>query len=120
MRNPLLILLFILSTNLSAMNFFGMSAESWNKIDKIAKLTYMMGLFDGLVFAEYKIHGTTLNTKVEITQYIEGITSLYEDYRNRNIPVAFLIRVVSLEINGASKDEVKFYLQQYRKRFAPK
>ena len=102
------------------MNLFGMTSENWNKIDKISKLTYMLGLFDGLTFSDWKVHNTKLNVKVDITLYIDGVNKLYEDYRNSNIPVPFLLRVISLEISGESKESIDEVLRNYRNQFLPK
>ncbi|MCT7466535.1 hypothetical protein N5T78_08095 [Aliarcobacter cryaerophilus] len=111
-------LFFVLSLNLYAVNFFGMTSKNWKSIDEVAKLTYMMGVFDGLTFAEWNVHNTTLNVKVDITEYINGVDKLTEDYRNANIPVPFLLRVITLELNGETKETVEEALRLYRIQFS--
>lgn len=123
MKKSLLIVLLIIgfsSNAFSNVKFWPMSAELWNASDETNKYVYVQGLFDGVIFADIKVHGTELSTRISVDQYIVAIDKLYSDYKNSLIPVPFLMRVVTLELEGNSKESIESVLTEYRARFSKK
>ena len=55
---------------------------------------------------------------ITATQIISGITKIYADYRNQQIPIVSLVDVVIESIKGASKEEVENRLMEMRKEIA--
>ncbi len=102
----------------AGVTLFGLKAELWNKFDESLKMMYMQGLFDGLTFSEFKIHGVKISTDLSIPQYIHAIDEIYSDYRNSLIPVPFVLKIVTLEVNGVSKDVIEVEIINYRKQFS--
>jgi len=102
----------------AGVGFFGMKAEVWNKCNEGDKIMYIQGLFDGLIFSELKIHGVKISTDLSIAQYIHAIDKIYSDYRNSLIPVPFVLKIVTLEVNGASKDVIEVEIINLRKQFS--
>ena len=95
--------------------FFGMQAKMWYEIEEVHKLMYLQGLFDGLVFSGFKIHGVKISTNYPIARYIHAIDEIYSDSKNAIIPVPFVLEVVTLKFNGASEHKVEYELIIYRK-----
>ncbi|GMQ79290.1 MAG: hypothetical protein BMS9Abin02_1865 [Anaerolineae bacterium] len=121
MRKILSTLILIMAFSLPAqagVTFFGMKAETWNKLDKADKFLYVQGLFDGLVFSKFKIHGVRISTEISIDQYIHAIDDIYSDYRNSLIPAPFVLKIVTLEVDGLQKDKMESEILNYRKRFS--
>ena len=52
---------------------------------------------------------------ITAAQIISGITTMYDDYRNQQIPIACLIDVVMKSIKGASKEEIENLLGEIRR-----
>jgi hypothetical protein len=104
----------------SGVAYWGMKSEVWKKSEKFEKYIYVQGVFDGLIFIDCTIHGTKLTDDIGIEQYLEAIDILYLDYRNALIPVPFLMRVVTLQIEGEDEEVVEDVLKEYRKRFSQK
>jgi len=101
-----------------AITFWGTKSETWKLLDSNAKTFYIQGAFDSLIFSDLKIHDTHLSVKLSHKEYINGLDTLYSDYRNSQIPVLFLLRIVTLEASGMDKDTVEKELVQYRKQAA--
>ena len=119
----ILLLLLLSLTPISAIcgvTLWGMSAELWQKNNQYDKFVYVQGIFDGMVFSEFTVHGTKLSTKITVPQYVTAIDTLYSDYKNSLIPVPFLMRVITLELEGSDKSAVKKALEEYRKNFSKK
>lgn len=57
-----------------------------------------------------KITGIPVNIK----QVVDGLDVLYEDYKNRNIQIAYAIHVVKKQIQGASEEEINAILEYLR------
>ena len=51
--------------------------------------------------AGYVITGMTLG------QLIDGIDTLYSDFKNRSVPLVFAIHVVNKQIKGTSQDDIE-------------
>ena len=117
MKKLILLTFIVFSINLNAMNFFGMNGKFWNKANDTEKIYYVYAVFDSLAFHEWKIYNVKLNVKASKKQYIQGIDYIYKDNKNLNIPAVYLIQVVSLQIDGASKRDIELLIQRYRKNF---
>ncbi len=52
---------------------------------------------------------------ITVAQIISGITTMYDDYRNQQIPIVCLIDVVIKSIKGASKEEIENLLGEMRR-----
>lgn len=117
MKKLILLTFIVFSINLNAMNFFGMNGKFWNKANDTEKIYYVSAVFDSLAFHEWKIYNVKLNVKASKKQYIQGIDYIYKDNKNLNIPAVYLIQVVSLQIDGASKRDIELLIQRYRKNF---
>lgn len=116
-----IIFLLVLSTPASAgFTVWGIKGEIWEKIDQDTKYFYLQGLLDGLVFNDLTVHETKISTEISVDQYVKTIDDLYGDYKNSLIPVAFLLRIVSMELDGTDKTLVELELQSYRKKFSGK
>lgn len=115
-----LLLLLATSPALSGVTYWGMRADLWQKNSDFENLVYVQGLFDGLIFSDTTVHGTKLSTQIDVEQYRKAVDTLYSDYKNALIPVPFLLRVITLEIQGAGKEEVEKELQSYRLQFSKK
>ena len=119
----LLLVIFLISVNtqaLAGVSLWGMKADIWSKNSKFENFVSVQGLFDAFVFSEYTVNGTKLNLDISVEQYRDAIDKLYSDYKNSLIPVPFLLRIVTLEINGEGKETIESELQIYRKMFADK
>ena len=57
-------------------------------------------------------------SNVTAAQVVSGITKLYADYRNQQIPIVPLVDVVTESIKGASNDEIEKRLLELRKEVA--
>lgn len=57
-------------------------------------------------------------SNVTAAQVISGITKMYTDYRNQQIPIVSIVDVVTESIKGASKEEVENRLTEMRKDVA--
>jgi len=55
---------------------------------------------------------------VTVAQAVSGITKMYADYRNQQIPIVSLVDVVTESIKGASNDEIEKRLLELRKEVA--
>ena len=53
-------------------------------------------------------------TNVTAAQVVSGITKMYADYRNQQIPIASLVDVVTENIKGASNDDIEKRLLELR------
>ena len=114
-----LLLLIILSVQVQAeIKVFGMKAYPWNKFSKNDKIMYVQGIFDGLIFSRVTINETKISTDLSIEQYIFAIDKFYLDYKNALIPVPFILRIITLEINGYSENEIKNATIEYRKQWS--
>jgi len=121
MRKILSVFILIMAFSLHAqaeITFYGMKAESWNKFNKDNKLLYVQGLFDGLAVSGCKFHEVEISTDLSIYQYVNAIDKFYSDYRNSLIPALFVLKVITLEVNGASKDVIEVEVINYRKQFS--
>ena len=121
MRKILFTLILLMTFSFSAqagVGFFGLKAEIWNQLDETHKGMYVQGLFDGLLFADFKIHQVKVSTELSIAQYIHAIDKIYSDYRNSLIPVPFVLKIVTLEVNGLQKDKIEAEIVHYRKQFS--
>lgn len=112
------LLLLFTSNSYAGINFFGMNGKMWNGFSHDGKLAYTQGVFDGLVFSKFNIHGTEINTKTDINKYVSELDLLYKDNRNLLIPAPFLLRIVTLKINGTNNAAVKHALEAYRVKFS--
>jgi hypothetical protein len=122
MKKLLLLVLICLSPlpAICDVTLWGMRAELWQKNNHYDKVVYVQGVFDGMVFSEYTVHGTKLSTKITVPQYVSAIDTLYSDYKNSLVPVPFLMRIITLEVEGADKSAVDEVLEDYRKQFSKK
>lgn len=57
-------------------------------------------------------------TNVTAAQVVSGITKMYADYRNQQIPIVSLIDVVKESIKGASIEEIEKNLLELRQQVA--
>ncbi len=57
-------------------------------------------------------------SNITAAQVVSGISKLYADYRNQQIPVVSLIDVVTESIKGASNNEIEKHLLEMRKEVA--
>ncbi len=57
-------------------------------------------------------------TNVTAAQVVSGITKMYADYRNQQIPIVSLVDVVAESIKGASNEETEKRLLDMRKEVA--
>ena len=115
-----LIILLLSSPAFSGVTLWGMRAETWQKNNVFENFLYVQGIFDGLAFSDFLVHGTKLSTDISIVQYTEAIDKIYADYKNALVPVPYLLRVITLELEGADQSAVEQTLQVYRKTFATK
>lgn len=122
MRNLLVTILLILfaSAANAGLSVWGMRSESWQENSAIEKYLYVQGLFDALAFSNYKLNGASVSVNLSIEQYIKAIDTLSADYKNSLIPTVFLLRVITLEVEGNKKDVVDAELEKYRKYFLRK
>ncbi len=121
MKIKLSSIIFIILFSLPAqaeMGFFGVKGEVWNDFKQVNKYMYISGLFDGLIFSNFMVHEVKLTTKISTEQYIKAVDTIYSDYRNSLIPVPFVLKIVTLEINGANKDTIDAELLSYRKEYS--
>lgn len=51
-------------------------------------------------------------------QVVDGVDTLYNDYKNQLIPVRILIRISLQAISGKSQDEIENQLNIHRKRYS--
>lgn len=57
-------------------------------------------------------------TNVTAAQVVSGITKMYADYRNQQIPIVSLVDVVTESIKGASNNEIEKRLLELRQEVA--
>jgi hypothetical protein len=110
----ILIMFFSLHAQ-AGVGFFGMEAESWNKFSDGDKYMYVQGLFDGLVFSELNIQGVSISTDLSVPQYVRAIDKFYSDYRNYLIPAPFVLKIITMELNGEPKEVIEAELSEQRK-----
>jgi len=119
MRKIISTLILIMTLSLSAQaeisGFWGLKAEVWEALKEHHKYWYVLGVFDGLVFAKLEMHGVEISTDLSVEQYVDAIDEFYSDYRNALIPAAFVLKIVTLEINGSEKDKVEAEIIKLRK-----
>lgn len=92
--------------------------NDWNKgMTMEKKIGYLHGFIDGAngvmigIFAvgdtpNKKLSGYVL-TGMTLQQMIDGLDSLYADFKNRNIPLVFAIYVVNKQIKGTSSNDIE-------------
>lgn len=111
--------MLLCSSQVFAVSYFRMNSEHWDGFPRFQKFLYLTGVFDGLLFTKNNvIYDVKINTEVSEQQYVDAIDVLYSDYKNALIPVPFLLAVISLELSGASEEEVEALLQRLRKTWA--
>ena len=123
-----LLLLLVPCTNVAAQfpaeNFLQRKAADWEKLPDLAKLGYVMGYIDSEQLYRVILVSTkpacseeqqtnldkflNSNPRPAATygQLVAGIDEFYEDWRNKNISIAFVMRVVGLELAGRSQAEI--------------
>ena len=114
----ILLMLIFSEQALSGVTYWGIRANLWQKNGDVENFVYVQGVFDGLIFADTTVHETKLTTDINVVQYIKAIDILYSDYRNALIPVPFLMRVITLELQGSNKETIEKELEKYRKLFS--
>ena len=120
-KNTVAVLFFLMTTTANAgASLWGIRGELWQKNNEFQKFMYVQGVLDGLVFSEFTIHETKVTTSIDSLQYVKAIDTLYGDYRNQLIPVPFLMRIITLELNGEEKNIIEKELTSYRAYFATK
>jgi len=98
------LLLLLLSLNIKAdMTFFATKANPWNSLQKFEKFVYIVGLMDGAILGDMQIQGVDISTKLNAEQYVNRIDTFYADKRNMNIPVPYILKVISLEQSQVSQ-----------------
>ena len=108
MRKIILSLTIFIVLNINAdMTFFATKAKLWNISTDMEKFVYVAGLMDGAMLGGMKVQGITISTKLDTEQYVKAIDEFYKDYRNINIPVAFILKVIAFELDGASDNTIK-------------
>jgi len=66
-------------------------------------------LLYGEYLIEFNIEGVTYG------QMRDGINTLYEDYRNKQLPAVYLLPVVEMQVAGKSEAEIDSALQELRR-----
>ncbi len=122
MKKMITAIIFILMTTTAnaGASLWGIRGELWQKNSEFEKFLYVQGVLDGLVFSDFTINDTKLTTNIDALQYVKAINKLYEDYRNTLIPVPFLMRIVTLQINGDDDSAIEDELKTYRAKFSKK
>lgn len=113
----LIICCLVLIKSLAYADAQNADGNDWNKSDKDWKIGYVEGfvngghsMFTGIVLVGDKPDKKLINyviNRVTLGQLIDGIDSLYLDFKNRNIPLVFAIYVVNKQIKGTSQDDIE-------------
>ena len=107
---------------------FGIDYEAWSIFDgepyeRLAKVATLRGIFDGLMFGRSPMMmeekgPRTIYTATSLTNWAAAVDQFYADYRNRQIFLVFAMPIISMEMQGASSDEVDAALRAERRRAA--
>ena len=110
--------------------------NEWRKMDRFEKLGYIKGFLDGHNYIVWKTVKLFLDSNITVSkpflphilensinifynitygQMIEGLDSLYVDYRNRLIQISDGLEIVVTEIRGKSKSEILMMIEEKRK-----
>jgi len=84
-----------------------------SKGDGSEKLFLVRGIYEGLILGR----SSALNqfyTKTSYDHLIRALDQFYSDYRNDKLPVVVALRVISMELKGASKESVDTELRRLR------
>jgi|GEM_PF-6582896 len=99
---------------------FGLDGRSWLGLNdlpdegKLEKLLLVRGIYDGLMFGQSVILDFYY-TKTSYEHLMRALDQFYGDYRNEKILVVYALRVISMELKGASKGEVELELSKLRR-----
>lgn len=99
---------------------FGLDGRSWLGLNdlpdegKLEKLLLVRGIYDGLMFGQSVIL-SHYYTKTSYEHLIRALDQFYSDYRNEKILVVYALKVISMELTGASKEEVDLELGKLRR-----
>lgn len=113
----LIICCLILIKSLAYADSQNPDGNDWKTLDKDWKIGYVNGFVDGTngmflgIYSigerpDKKLLGYVI-TGVTLGQLIDGIDSLYLDFKNRSIPLVFAIYVVNKQIKGTSQDDIE-------------
>lgn len=91
--------------------------NEWNTWNKDMKINYVHGFIDGTngMFLGIFAIGETPNsnlagyviTGMTLGQLMDGINTLYLDFKNRSVPLVYAIYVVNKQIKGTSQDDIE-------------
>lgn len=84
---------------------------TFDKFDEVGidpmlpKLSYVAGVYDGLVFGKSQIRDNFTFTRYETMS--AALDRFCSDERNHRVPLVPALRVISMEIKGQSKDVIE-------------
>ena len=94
-----------------------LDGSAWSKLSDAGscfeKLILVRGIYDGLMIGHSPVM-KDYSTKTSYDHLIKALDQFYGDYRNEKIPVVSALRVISMELRGASKDDVDLELRRLR------
>ena len=108
-----ILLLFSVASQAGA-GFFGVRGHTWEYFTDTEKLAYVAGAMDGLIVAGPDAREKHIPLNLSASQYVDGLDDLYGNPRNTIIPAFFLIRIVSLEIQGTDAPVIEEALRALR------
>ena len=112
----IIILLISSAGGAAANNAGGLQTDCawWTSFDKfndvgidpmLPKLSYVAGVYDGLVFGKSQIRDNFAFGRYEILS--AALDTFCSDERNRRIPLVPALRVISMDIKGQSQDAIE-------------
>ncbi len=108
----------LLCTNVFAdVGVWGTSAKVWSLFSDFQKTVYVQGIMDALIFSDGRIEGVDITYETSIDHLTSALDEFYDDYRNHRIPVPYALKVISMEMAGASSSDVEVELRNLRKQF---
>ncbi|MGD2076083.1 MAG: hypothetical protein PVI91_12050 [Gammaproteobacteria bacterium] len=114
--SAIILILLMSSTGAAAFDPTGVRTDCswWGNFDKfnevgidpmLPKLSYVAGVYDGLVFGKSQIRDNFVFTSYETMS--EGLDEFCADTRNQRVSLVPALRIVSMGIKGRSKEAIE-------------
>lgn len=119
LRIVTLCLSLLLAEALSAQSLkFGVDGEMWrafgmSETGRLAKLSFIRGVYDGVLFGGAVDSDKYLRTGSWVT-LIESVDTFYVEPANRPIPVALALQIIQLRSAGASEPTIDLAVRKLR------
>jgi hypothetical protein len=93
----------------------------WNQLQPMAKVVYLMAFQEGIMAGAGTLDAKTKTTDQYVDptaakygEIVSGLDRLYKQPENINVPVFEALKVLTMKIRGATKDEIENALSECR------